>query len=71
MNKRIMFTGINKAEIVEQNIPVINNNDDILIKTAFSCISPGTERANITGDPNVSIYSDGVVRFPRCSGYCG
>lgn len=69
MNKRIMFTGINKSEIVEQNIPVINNNDDILIKTAFSCISPGTERANITGDPNVSIYSDGIVRFPRVAGY--
>lgn len=69
--KQIVFTGVNKAELleVERKAPAEN---EVLVKTAFSTISSGTERANITGNVNVSVNdmtqgSEPV--FPRMSGY--
>ncbi len=67
-NNRIIFTKINTAEIVKTEIGSPDSNQ-VLVKLEYSCISSGTERANITGDPNVSIYSNGEVVFPRSSGY--
>ena len=71
-NQRIVFTKINTAELLEVPMPEVQD-DSILVKTAYTAISAGTERANITGDPNVSICCDGEVVFPRCCGYssCG
>ena len=71
-NQRIVFTKINTAELLEVPMPEVQE-DSILVKTAYTAISAGTERANITGDPNVSICCDGEVVFPRCCGYssCG
>ncbi|MBR5538897.1 MAG: zinc-binding alcohol dehydrogenase, partial [Clostridia bacterium] len=44
--------------------------DEVLVKMAVSSISSGTERANFTGDPNVSIYStSSEAVFPRRVGY--
>lgn len=67
-NKQIIFTEINKAELldVEYKAP---SDDEVAVELAYSSISCGTEKANITGDPNVSIYSTNVVEFPRTSGY--
>ncbi len=67
-NNQIIFTKINTAEIVKTEIGSPDSNQ-VLVKLEYSCISSGTERANITGDPNVSIYSNGKVTFPRSSGY--
>jgi threonine dehydrogenase-like Zn-dependent dehydrogenase len=41
----------------------------VYVKTAVSTISAGTERANITGDPNTNAYGASKVKFPRASGY--
>ena len=67
-NRQIVFTRINTAELIECDYPSLNDNG-IIVKTEISSISAGTERANITGDPNVSIYTEGRVFFPRYSGY--
>ncbi|MBQ3124165.1 MAG: zinc-binding dehydrogenase [Clostridia bacterium] len=69
-NKQIVFTEINKAELLEVECPEISENQ-VLVETHFSSISCGTEKANIMGDPNVSIYADGAVVFPRELGYSG
>ena len=66
--KQIVFTEKNKAELltVEVNEPAEN---EVLVETAFSTISCGTERANITGDPNVSAGNSYGCVFPRYLGY--
>lgn len=67
--KQIVFTKINRAELLEREIKPLAP-DRVLVKTAFTTISSGTERANITGDPNVSVFStDTVAKFPRYCGY--
>ena len=67
--KRIVFTRANAAELCDVEIPDLAP-DQVAVKTMVSTISAGTERANITGEPNTSIYStDATVTFPRQSGY--
>lgn len=65
--KSIVFTEKNKAELLEENIPVPGDND-VLVKLCVSTVSSGTERANISGEKNVSIGYE-YVPFPRRSGY--
>ena len=67
-NKTIVFTHINQAELLESERPIPRDHE-ILVKTEFSTISCGTEKANITGDPNVSTVKGAEVTFPRYSGY--
>ena len=66
--KQIVFTEKNKAELltVDVNEPAPN---EVMVETVVSTISCGTERANITGDPNVNAYGASGVVFPRMSGY--
>ena len=66
--KQIVFTEKNKAELltVDAKEPAAN---EVMVKTMVSTISCGTERANITGDPNVNGYGPSGVVFPRASGY--
>ena len=67
--KQIVFTKKDTAELldVEQREPRAN---EVMVKTMVSTISCGTERANITGNPSVNIYSNSTeVVFPRASGY--
>lgn len=66
--KQIVFTEINKAELLTVDIkePAAN---EVMIQTMVSTISCGTERANITGDPNVNGAGSSSVFFPRVSGY--
>ncbi len=70
MDKHIVFTGINTAELIDSPKQPVNA-DSVVVKTEFSSISCGTEKANITGDPNISIYTDDntPVEFPRYTGY--
>lgn len=70
MNRQIVFTEINKAELLDTKMvsPLANQ---VKVKTIFSTISNGTEKANITGDTTVSLYSiqGEPAVFPRFSGY--
>ena len=66
--KQIVFTEIGKAECLEVTLPEIGE-DQVLVRTCFSTVSAGTERANITGDANVNATSAPAVSFPRYSGY--
>lgn len=66
-NKRIIFTEINKAELLDFELSELGEND-VMVETMVSTISCGTERANITGDKNVN--AGGIeIPFPRSSGY--
>ena len=66
--KQIVFTEINKAELIDAEIGEVFGKR-VLVKTEISTISAGTERANITGDPNVNANGASGVIFPRTSGY--
>lgn len=66
--KRIVFTEINKAELLDAELAPPADNE-VRVRTCFSTISSGTERANIIGDPNVNTSSGPDVTFPRHSGY--
>lgn len=66
--KQIVFTEKNKAELLEVEAqPLLP--DEVMVKTAVSTVSCGTERANLIGDPNVGIAGEPGVHFPRYSGY--
>ena len=63
-NKQIFFTGIHQAELLECEIPLLQAND-VLVRTEYTVISGGTERANILGMKNTP------QKFPASLGYCG
>lgn len=67
-NKRIVFTKKDTAEFLDVEY-IVPGPDDVVVKTEFSTISPGTERANITGDPNVAAGRKAGAFFPRALGY--
>lgn len=68
--KQIVFTKKDTAELLEKEVEPLRDNH-VLIKTLFSAISCGTERANITGDLNISPTSPTLAEslFPRTLGY--
>ena len=67
--KRIVFTKIGSAEILEEEIGEVSK-DQVLVKNMVSTISSGTERANISGDLNVSVFTEYTEAiFPRYGGY--
>ena len=66
--KQIVFTAINTAELLDVEIPELED-DSVVIETAITTISSGTERANIIGDPSVSPKKGAEVKFPRTAGY--
>ena len=68
-SRTIVFTGPCKAELLEKDVSELGQ-DDVLVKMVVSSISSGTERANLVGDPNISIYSNSTkAGFPRTLGY--
>lgn len=72
-NRNIVFTKPNTAEVVDRPLPKARPGE-VLVKLVRSCISSGTERANLTGVPDngTSIYKDcpdDVVTWPRQGGY--
>lgn len=66
--KVIIFPAINSTELIEEDCPELTANK-VLVRTAFSTISPGTERANIIGDASVAGNKAPSVKFPRRCGY--
>ena len=51
LRKRIMFSELNKAELVGEQIQDVFVPNQVLVKTAYSTRNPDTERTNITADP--------------------
>lgn len=70
MDKQIIFTEKNRAELLTVENPPLRDCD-IKVKTCFSTISCGTEKANITGSPDTTPFHprSNNVSFPRSSGY--
>lgn len=66
--KSILFTEKNKAELVDENVPELGANE-VLVRLAISTISSGTERANLTGEYNVTTKRGVTLPFPRRCGY--
>lgn len=69
-NKQIIFTEKDKAELLE--VPVrMPGAGEVLVRTAASIISAGTERANLSGEVSVGPTTDPNEKpqFPRCLGY--
>ena len=64
LNKQIFFTDIHKAELIENEIGEVKENE-VLVKTEYTVVSGGTERACILGMNNTS------KNFPMSMGYCG
>jgi len=67
--RQIVFTAVNTAELLTTEIPDEPAPGRILVKTAYSTVSPGTERANITGSDTVAGVRPPEVKFPRQLGY--
>jgi len=66
--KQIVFTKVNTAELLDKEVEL--QPGQVCVKTVYSTISPGTERANITGDLNVNAkQAQEVAVFPRTAGY--
>lgn len=67
--KRIVFTKIASAELLTEEIGEVTENK-VLVKNMVSTISSGTERANISGNLNVSVFTEFTeAKFPRYGGY--
>ena len=71
--KSILFTEKNKAELVEEAKPEPKAGE-VVVRLVRSCISSGTERANLTGVPDgaTGIFGDEndmSVTWPRRGGY--
>jgi len=70
MNKNIIFTKKDTAELVDKPMPEVGPGQ-VRVKLVRSTISSGTERANVTGCNVVSIWDppDAPVVWPRQAGY--
>lgn len=68
-NQTIVFAAPGVVEIQKSPVRTPGDNE-VVVRLARSTISSGTERANLSGDPNV-IVSDlsGIAKFPRITGY--
>ena len=67
--KRIVFTSVGKAELLECEINDPKDNE-VLVETEYTAISAGTERANLMGMKNLGDDVDGGS-FPKSIGYSG
>lgn len=69
--KQIVFTKPNTAELIDIPDETLGERQ-VLVKTEYTAVSAGTERANLVGDKNVSVLQkDMPASFPRECGYCG
>ena len=69
-NPSIVFTAPNIAEVLESPMPSPGPGQ-VLVRSARTCVSSGTERANLVGDPVIgpNLPNDAKAVFPRCLGY--
>lgn len=67
---QIVFTDVNKAEFLKMEDFDLSSLDDdsVVVKTAVSTISSGTEKANVTGNKFVP-GNEIKPKFPRSLGY--
>ena len=65
--KSIVFTAPGIAQVLDIPLPELKENQ-VQVKLAFSTLSSGTERANLLGDPNLSV-TGGSPTFPITKGY--
>ena len=63
-NKKISFTAVHKAELVEAELRELKENE-VLTEMEYTVVSGGTERACIMGSNNTA------QKFPMSLGYCG
>lgn len=66
--KDILFTAPGVAELVDVEMPVCGDNE-VIVRIRRTTVSAGTERALLTGDPNINYKKPGSVVFPRQTGY--
>jgi 2-desacetyl-2-hydroxyethyl bacteriochlorophyllide A dehydrogenase len=66
--KKIVFTRVGHAELQEDDMPVVGDND-VLVVNDISAISAGTERACLLDLPNLGDEPQGC--FPKTLGYSG
>jgi len=69
-NPSIVFTAPNVAEVLDRPLPEPGPGQ-ALVRSLRSCISSGTERANLVGDPMIGTNRrpDDKAVFPRHLGY--
>ena len=69
-NPNIVFTAPRVAEVIDKPVPSPGPGD-VLVRTVRSCLSAGTERGNLLGEPNMGLDSpkDAPAVFPRQLGY--
>ncbi len=71
-NKQIIFTKPGVAELLDAPIADTLAPNQARVRTVYTVISAGTERANLIGEINISgKIEDCNDRFPRKLGYCG
>lgn len=68
MNNCILYTAPGVAELVPSEMPACGD-DEVIVKIHRTTVSAGTERALLTGNPNINYKASGSVKFPRKSGY--
>lgn len=70
--KVIVFTAPGIAQLQTQLMEEVKD-DEVLLKTEYTVISPGTERANLMGEKHTRGNERNPIgpRFPRILGYCG
>ena len=66
--KQITYTKVNYAECIESPVPPMGEGD-VIVRTEFSTLSCGTERANITDSLGCSASRVSKVTFPYTMGY--
>ena len=64
LNKQIFFTDVHKAELLENEVGKVRENE-VLTRMEYTVVSGGTERACLMGMKNTS------QNFPMSLGYCG
>ena len=67
-SRNILFTGPAVATLAEDEIGAPKANE-VQVRMTVSTVSSGTERANLVGDPNVSMGTSNQVIWPRALGY--
>lgn len=73
MNRSIIFTKKDTAEVLDRPMPEAREGE-VLVRVVRSCVSSGTERANLTGVPDSATSitctaADDRVTWPRQLGY--
>jgi len=68
---QIVFTDVKKAELITEELPSELAPKQVLIKTSYTTISCGTERANLMGDKNTAANDANSTAplFPKRLGY--